>query len=155
MLKVGNKLPDFSIPNQTGEIVNSNDLKGFWTVLYFYSKDNTPGCTQEACDFRDANHDLKKLGCRILGVSKDSSKSHSGFISKYDLSFDLLSDTSGELCEKFGVWVEKSMYGKKYFGIQRATFLINPDGEIVHVWEKINVKNHANEVLKFLQEKRS
>ena len=155
MLKLGDKLPVFSIPNQNGEAVSNSNLKGFWTVLYFYPKDNTPGCTQEACDFRDANHTLKEIGCRVLGISKDSSKSHTGFISKYALPFDLLSDGTGELCEKFGVWVEKSMYGKKYFGIQRATFLVNPVGEIAHIWEKVSVKNHANDVLKILQEKLS
>ena len=153
MLKIGDKLPTFSVPNQNGKVISNSNLKRFWTVLYFYPKDNTPGCTQEACDFRDANQTLKAIGCCVLGASKDSSKSHTGFISKYELPFDLLSDTTGELCEKFGVWVEKSMYGKKYFGIQRATFLINPNGEIIHVWEKVSVKNHANDVLKILQEK--
>ena len=152
MLKVSDKLPTFSIPNQNGEVVNSADLKGYWTVLYFYPKDNTPGCTQEACDFRDANQILKNLGCKVLGVSKDSTQSHTNFIRKYELPFDLLSDITGELCEKFGVWIEKSMYGKKYFGIQRATFLINPDGQITNVWGKVSVKNHTNDVLKVLQE---
>ncbi|MCX7343943.1 MAG: thioredoxin-dependent thiol peroxidase [Proteobacteria bacterium] len=152
MLKIGDTLPTFSIPNQNGEVVSSANLKGHWAVLYFYPKDNTPGCTQEACDFRDANQTLKKLGCKVLGVSKDSSQSHANFMRKYELPFDLLSDTTGELCEKFGVWVEKSMYGKKYFGIQRATFLINADGQIANVWEKVSVKNHTNDVLKVLQE---
>lgn len=152
MLKIGDKLPTFSIPNQNGEVVNSADLKGSWTVLYFYPKDNTPGCTQEACDFRDANQALKNIGCKVLGVSKDSTQSHTNFMRKYELPFNLLSDTTGELCEKFGVWVEKSMYGKKYFGIQRATFLVNPDGQVTNVWEKVSVKNHTNDVLKTLQE---
>ena len=152
MLQVGDSLPLFAIPNQNGSVVNSLDLQGHWAVLYFYPKDNTPGCTQEACDFRDANESLKNLGCKIFGVSKDSSQSHINFINKYELTFDLLSDATGELCQNFGVWVEKSMYGKKYFGIQRATFLINPDGDITNVWEKVSVKNHTNDVLKALQE---
>lgn len=153
MLKIGDKIPSFTTIDQNEKVVRSTDFTGYWTVLYFYPKDNTPGCTQEACDFRDANQLLKELGCKVFGVSKDSPKSHMNFIEKHNLSFDLLSDTSGELCEKFGVWVEKSMYGKKYFGIQRTTFLINPIGEIAHVWEKVTVKNHTDDVVKILQTK--
>lgn len=153
MLQVGNNVPAFSALNQNGNAVNATDLRGRWAVLYFYPKDSTPGCTQEACDFRDANEILQSLGCKIFGISKDSAKSHTNFISKYELPFDLLSDTTVELCQSFGVWVEKSMYGKKYFGIQRATFLINPNGQIVHVWENVSVNGHANEVLEKLKEK--
>jgi peroxiredoxin Q/BCP len=141
MLQVGDKIPEFSLHNQNGDVVDSKALVGNWIVIYFYPKDNTPGCTQEACDFRDFKD------CRVFGVSKDSVKSHIGFSLKYDLPFDLLSDTEGDVCQSFGVWVEKSMYGKKYFGIQRATFLIDPSGKIVHVWEKVSVKNHASDVL--------
>ena len=152
MLIVGDKLPDFSALNQNNQGVNSIDLIGNWVVLYFYPKDNTPGCTQEACDFRDANQTLKDLGCKVFGVSKDSPQSHNNFKNKYELPFDLLSDTTGKLCQSFGVWVENSMYGKKYFCIQRSTFLIDPLGEITNVWKKISVKNHVNDVLKALQE---
>jgi len=151
MINVGDTLPNFSGPNQDGKVILSEQLKGNWTVLYFYPKDNTPGCTQESCDFRDANNHLKKLGCTILGVSKDSSKSHTNFISKYTLPFDLLSDVEGKICELFGVWVEKSMYGKKYFGIERSTFLINPKGQIAHIWRKVSVKDHVNDVIKVLE----
>lgn len=151
MVNTGDIIPNFSVPNQHSEIVTSESLKGHWVVLYFYPKDNTPGCTQESCDFRDANESLKKHGCKILGVSKDSIKSHLGFIAKHTLSFDLLSDSDGLLCEAFGVWVEKSMYGKKYFGIERATFLISPEGKVVHVWRKVSVKDHVNSVLKVLE----
>jgi thioredoxin-dependent peroxiredoxin len=153
MLQVGDNLYTFAVPNQNSSMVNSSDLNGHWAVLYFYPKDNTPGCTQESCDFRDINEALKNLGCKIFGVSKDSSQSHINFIDRYKLPFDLLSDTTGELCQSFGVWVEKSMYGKKYFGIQRATFLIDPMGKVAHVWEKVSVKNHAHDVLKIFQEK--
>ncbi len=153
MLKIGDTLPSFAVPNQHGVVVSSEQLKGNWVVLYFYPKDNTPGCTQESCDFRDSNGSLKKLGCTVLGVSKDSSKSHVGFISKHALPFDLLSDTDGKLCEIFGVWVEKSMYGKKYFGIERSTFLINPKGEVAHIWRKVSVKDHIADVIKILEAK--
>ncbi len=153
MLQVGDHIPAFSVPNQNGRIVNATDLTGHWVVFYFYPKDNTAGCTQEACDFREVNETLKRLDCQIFGISKDSAKSHTNFISKYGLPFDLLSDASGELCQSFGVWVEKSMYGKKYFGIQRATFLINPNRQITHVWENVRVKNHARDVLATLQAK--
>ncbi len=152
MLKVGDPLPSFAVPNQHDVIVSSDQLKGHWVVLYFYPKDNTPGCTQESCDFRDTYDQLKKLGCIVLGVSKDSPKSHTNFISKYILPFDLLSDGDGKICESFGVWVEKSMYGKKYFGIERSTFLIAPDGTIAHIWRKVSVKDHVADVVRTLTE---
>jgi peroxiredoxin Q/BCP len=151
MLKIGDTLPFFAVPNQDEVIISSDNLKGRWAVLYFYPKDNTPGCTQESCDFRDSIDSLKKLGCTVLGVSKDSSKSHISFISKYALSFDLLSDVDGKVCESFGVWVEKSMYGKKYFGIERSTFLISPNGNVAHIWRKVSVKDHVASVIKVLQ----
>ena len=151
MLKIGDLLPAFAVPNQHDVIVSSDQLKGHWAVLYFYPKDNTPGCTQESCDCRDSNDRLKKLGCTVFGISKDSSKSHTNFISKYNFPFDLLSDADGKLFEAFGVWVEKSMYGKKYFGIERSTFLINPKGEIAHIWRKVSVKGHVDNVIKVLE----
>ena len=151
MLKIGDLIPAFAVSNQHDVIVSSDQLKGHWAVLYFYPKDNTPGCTQESCDFRDSNDRLKKLGCTVFGISKDSSKSHTNFISKYNFPFDLLSDADGKLCEAFVVWVEKSMYGKKYFGIERSTFLINPKGEIAHIWRKVSVKGHVDNVIKVLE----
>lgn len=143
-------LPSFIVPNQDGVLVSSDQLKGHWAVLYFYPKDNTPGCTQEACDFRDAYDQFKKIGCMVFGISKDSPKSHTNFISKYALPFDLLCDSEGKICESFGVWVEKSMYGKKYFGIERSTFLIAPNSTIAHVWRKVSVKDHVEEVVRVL-----
>jgi peroxiredoxin Q/BCP len=151
MLNVGDKIPTFSLPNQLEQVVSSDHLNGSWVVLYFYPKDNTPGCTQESCDFRDSEELLKKQGCMVLGISKDSPKSHTNFIAKYNFPFDLLSDEKSDVCEQFGVWVEKSMYGKKYFGIERSTFLIAPDGKIVHIWKKVSVKDHVNSVLKVLE----
>ena len=152
MLKTGDTLPSFSLPNQHDVIVSSDKLKGHWVVLYFYPKDNTPGCTQESCDFRDTYNKLKELGCAVLGISKDSPKSHTNFISKYALPFDLLSDGDGQICESFGVWIEKSMYGRKYFGIERSTFLITPDGAIAHIWRKVSVKDHVTNVIRVLTE---
>ena len=150
MLKIGDKIPSFTTIDQNEKVVRSTDFTGYWTVLYFYPKDNTPGCTQEACDFRDANQLLKELGCKVFGVSKDSPKSHMNFIEKHNLSFDLLSDTSGELCEKFGVWVEKSMYGKKYFGIERSTFIFH-NGKLVKEYRKVKAAGHAEQVLEDLK----
>lgn len=151
MLKIGDTLPNFTVPNQHGVVISSEQLKGSWTILYFYPKDNTPGCTQESCDFRDAMDQLKKIGCSVFGISKDSIKSHTNFISKYSLPFDLLSDSDGKICELFGVWVEKSMYGKKYFGIERSTFLIDPNGKIAYVWRKVSVKDHVAGVINALK----
>jgi len=151
MLRVGDTIPEFITTNQDGISVSSGELLGHWVVLYFYPKDNTPGCTIEACDFRDSYNTLKNLGCKLFGISKDSAKSHTNFMTRYKLPFDLLSDTSGDLCEQFGVLVEKSMFGKKYFGIQRATFLINPAGKIVYVWGKVKITHHTSDVLETLR----
>lgn len=153
MIEVGDTIPNFMAPNQDDVPISSQQLLGNWVVIYFYPKDDTPGCTQESCDFRDATDRLKKLGCTIIGVSKDSVKSHTNFISKYSLPFDLLSDTDGKICDAFNVWVEKSMYGKKYFGIERSTFLVDPTGKIVHIWRKVTVKDHVTSVMRVLQEK--
>lgn len=148
MLKTGDILPSFVIPNQDGVLISSDQLRGRWTVLFFYPKDNTSGCTQESCDFRDAYEQLKGLGCDVFGISKDSPKSHTNFITKYSLPFNLLCDGEGKVCADFGVWVEKSMYGKKYFGIERSTFLIGPECTIAHVWRKVSVKGHVEDILK-------
>lgn len=147
MLKAGDKAPSFSLPSDNGEVVSLKDFKGKTVVLYFYPKDMTPGCTQEACDFRDASTKLKKSKAVIIGVSKDSVERHNKFSQKYELNFPLLSDGSGEICEAYGVWKEKSLYGKKFMGIERTTFIINPQGKIEKVFNKVKVKGHSEEVL--------
>ncbi|HEX6278538.1 MAG TPA: thioredoxin-dependent thiol peroxidase [Pyrinomonadaceae bacterium] len=148
MLKEGNKAPDFTAKDQEGNKVKLSDYKGQKVVLYFYPKDDTPGCTKEACSFRDANSVYKKKGIKVLGVSTDDEKSHQKFIEKYKLPFDLLADTDKKIVEKYGVWGEKSMYGKKYMGTHRKTFLIGEDGKIVKIFDKVKVAEHADEVLK-------
>jgi peroxiredoxin Q/BCP len=129
-----------------------NDLLGSWSVLYFYPKDMTPGCTKEACSFRDASRKLKNRGMKVYGVSADSPERHQKFIAKEKLNFDLLSDENHKVMEKYGVWGEKSMYGKKFMGIQRMTFLLDPDGKIRHIWTKVDTARHADEVLEKYQE---
>jgi len=148
-LKIGDVAPDFKLPCDTGEFFHLRDHINVPLILYFYPKDMTSGCTQEACDFRDAL--LHATGLNVVGISRDSVKSHQKFKEKYSLSFPLLADEEGEVCQSYGVWVEKSMYGKKYFGIERSTFLIGTDGLIKNIWRKVSVKNHVAEVLKALQ----
>ena len=147
MLKEGDKAPSFSLPSQNGEIISLKDLKGKTVILYFYPKDMTPGCTQEACDFRDAQAKFKKSNAVVLGVSKDSVERHVKFQEKYDLNFPLLSDEDGSVCEAYGVWKQKSLYGKKFMGIERATFIIGPTGKIEKIYPKVKVKGHAEEIL--------
>lgn len=149
-LKVGDKISALSIVNQDNEAVTLKDFKGRNIVLYFYPKDNTPGCTQEAKDFRDNIAKFEKLNTVVIGVSRDSCAKHQNFIDKYDLPFMLLTDLEGELCQEFGVWVEKSMFGKKYMGVERSTFIINSKGEIVANWRKVKVKGHVDDVLNVL-----
>ncbi len=153
MLKEGEKAPDFTTKDQDGNAVKLSDFKGKKVVLYFYPKDDTPGCTKEACSFRDADAVYKKKGIKVFGVSTDSEKSHQKFISKYQLPFDLLADTEKEIVEKYGVWAEKSMYGKKYMGTVRKTFLVGEDGKIAKIFDKVNVSEHADEVLEAFGEK--
>jgi peroxiredoxin Q/BCP len=153
MLKEGDKAPDFSAKDQDGNDVNLADLKGQRVVLYFYPKDDTPGCTKEACSFRDSDDAYKEKNIRVLGVSTDSEKSHQKFISKFDLPFTLLADTDKKIVEDYGVWGEKSMYGKKYMGTNRKTFLIDEQGKIKKVFDKVNVSEHAGEVLEAFGEK--
>ena len=153
MLKEGDKAPDFSAKDQDGNDVNLADLKGRRVVLYFYPKDDTPGCTKEACSFRDADDVYKEKNIRVLGVSTDSEKSHQKFISKFNLPFTLLADTDKKIVEDYGVWGEKSMYGKKYMGTNRKTFLIDEEGKIKKVFDKVNVSEHADEVLEAFGEK--
>jgi len=151
-LKIGDKAPDFSMSVAEGEALISKNLQGKYIVLYFYPKDNTPGCTVEAKDFNAFLSEFKALGAEIIGVSKDNLKSHDKFRGKYDLQFALGSDTEGKVCADYGAWAEKSMFGKKYMGIVRATFLINPEGKIAYIWPKVSVKGHAKEVLEKLRE---
>ncbi|HUX07046.1 MAG TPA: thioredoxin-dependent thiol peroxidase [Acidobacteriota bacterium] len=146
MLETGMKAPDFSLPNQDGETVNLSDFGGKKVVLYFYPKDDTPGCTTEACEFRDNSADFERIDAVVLGVSSDSVKSHSGFRDKYSLPFHLLADTEKQVHKAFGTWVEKKMYGRAYFGTQRATFVIDGEGIIRHVFPKVKPKGHSEEV---------
>ena len=144
---VGNQAPDFTLPRDGGASVALSDLRGRTVVLYFYPKDDTPGCTKEACGFRDALPDFSAMDAEIIGVSKDSVAKHDKFKAKHDLPFTLLSDADGDVCEAYGTWVEKSMYGKKYMGIDRATFLIDADGTLRAEWRKVKVPGHVDAVL--------
>ena len=151
MLNIGDKAPDFSMPTGKGVDIALAGLKGRFVVLYFYPKDDTPGCTIEAKEFNDLKPEFEKLGAVIIGVSKDNLDSHEQFKAKYCLNFDLASDTDSGICEKYGVWGEKSMYGKTYMGVNRTTFLIDREGRIAHVWPKVNANGHAREVLQILK----
>lgn len=151
MLASGDKAPDFNLPTNGGGTLSLKDLKGKTVVLYFYPKDMTPGCTTEAQDFRDRIKDFEKADCIVVGASKDSVKRHDNFVEKQALPFQLVSDENGTLCEDFGVWVEKNMYGRKYMGIARATFIIDAKGMIRHVWPKVKVKGHVEDVLETLK----
>jgi peroxiredoxin Q/BCP len=152
MLNQGVVAPDFTLPDQTGAMHSLSQFKGNWVILYFYPKDLTSGCTTEACNFRDEFEGFEKLNAAIIGVSKDSVKQHKKFSEKYKLPFLLLSDEQGSVCENYGVWQEKSMYGKKYMGITRSTYLINPQGKIEKVYPKVKPKDHAKELLNDLNE---
>lgn len=153
MLEVGKKAPDFSLPDGEGNKVKLSDFIGKKVVLYFYPKDMTSGCTLEACDFRDAFTKFKKIKAVVLGVSIDSVASHKKFAEKYDLPFTLLSDEKKEAVEKFGVWKEKSMYGKKYMGVERTTFIIDENGKIQNIFPKVKVAGHVKEVIEALSGK--
>ena len=146
-LNPGDKAPDFSMPTDGGGSVSLKDLKGKKVVLYFYPKDDTPGCTKEACGFRDALPDFSGADAEIIGVSKDSVAKHDKFKAKHELPFTLASDEDGSVCEAYGTWVEKSMYGRKYMGIDRATFLIDETGKIARIWRKVKVPGHVEEEL--------
>jgi len=152
MIVVGNIAPDFSLMNQDNIEVTLNDYRGQWVVLYFYPKDNTSGCTKEAIDFTEHLDEYRKLNARVFGISPDSVDSHQKFIKKYNLTIDLLADPNHEVLEKYGVWQEKSMYGRKYFGVVRSTYLINPKGKIEKVWEKVSVDGHADAVMCEIQD---
>jgi peroxiredoxin Q/BCP len=147
-LAVGDKAPDFTLPTDGGGEVSLKALKGKTVVLYFYPRDDTPGCTTEACAFRDALPDFSKVKATVIGVSKDTVASHDKFKTKFKLPFPLASDAGGKVCEAYGAWGEKSMYGKKYMGIERSTFLIDGKGVVRNIWRKVKVDGHAAEVLK-------
>ena len=149
-LKAGDKAPGFTAKDQNGKEVSLSDFKGKTTILYFYPKDDTPGCTAEACDFRDNYQSLLAKGYEVIGVSTDDEKSHKKFETKYSLPFTLIADDSKEINEAYGVWVEKNMYGKKYMGTARTTFIINSDGIITHVIEKVDTQNASQQVLDLL-----
>ncbi|HQV46390.1 MAG TPA: thioredoxin-dependent thiol peroxidase [Nitrospira sp.] len=150
-LDVGANAPDFSLPDQDGSTVTLKSLKGKQVVLYFYPKDDTSGCTKEACDFRDSLAPIKKAGAVVLGVSKDGKASHQKFIAKYELPFALLSDEEVTVCTAYGVYKEKSMYGRKYMGIERSTFVIDATGRIKALFRKVKVPGHVDEVLAALK----
>jgi peroxiredoxin Q/BCP len=150
-IEIGQMAPLFSLTSDEGVEISLSELKGKYVVLYFYPKDDTPGCTIEAQDFSKKNAEFEKLEAVILGVSKDNIASHCKFIDKYKLSISLLADENGEVCKLFDVIKEKSMFGKKYFGIDRSTFLIDKMGRIVDLWSSVKVKGHVDEVLKNLE----
>jgi peroxiredoxin Q/BCP len=146
----GKKAPEFSLENQENQSISLSDFKGKNVVLYFYPKDDTSGCTKEAEEFTQKKEDFEKLNTVILGISKDSVKSHEKFCKKYDLSITLLSDPDTQVNQAYDVWKEKSMYGKKYFGTERTTFLINEEGIIINRWSKVKVTGHVDDVLNYL-----
>lgn len=150
--KTGEKAPSFSAKNQAGDLVKLEDFQSNWLVLYFYPKDDTPGCTVEAKDFSQYSPQFDAKKAKILGVSPDSEKSHCKFIHKHDLSIQLLSDPEHQLCEAYGVWQLKKFMGKEYMGVVRSTFLIAPDGNLAHTWSNVRTKGHVEKVLSKLQE---
>ena len=155
MLKIGQKAPEFCLKNQDEVEICLKDLKGKWVVLYFYPKDNTPGCTTEACDFTNELKEFEELDAIILGVSPDSCESHRKFIEKKDLKITLLCDEDRKVLKEYGAWGKKKMYGKEYEGVIRSTFLIDPEGNIAYVWPKVRVKGHVEKVKEKLKELKS
>ncbi|MDO8496229.1 MAG: thioredoxin-dependent thiol peroxidase [bacterium] len=151
MLKIKMKAPNFSLPDQEGNIHSLTDYKGRWVLVYFYPKDDTPGCTKEACTIRDSWPFFEKLGCVVLGISADSVKSHDKFVNKYKLPFILLADEKKELVKKYGAWQKKKFMGKEYVGIKRMSYLIDPDGKVAQVYPDVKSAEHADQVLKDLK----
>ena len=147
MHEVNDPAPALDLPTDGGGRITLAALKGKPAVVYFYPKDDTPGCTTEACGFRDGAAAFKKLQAQVVGVSKDSVARHDKFKAKYDLNFPLVSDEDGKICEKYGTWIEKSLYGRKYMGVERSTFLIDAEGRLARIWRKVKVAGHAEEVL--------
>jgi peroxiredoxin Q/BCP len=152
LLPIGSPAPDLNVTDQRGSLRTLKELRGKWVVLYFYPKDNTSGCTVEACKFRDSLAEIKKRDAVVLGASPDDVGSHQKFIDKFSLDFDLLADTDKKLAQAYGVWQEKSMYGRKYMGVVRTTYLINPQGKIAYRWDKVKPADHDAEVLAKLDE---
>jgi peroxiredoxin Q/BCP len=152
MLEIGDAIPAFCLPNQDEEEICFRDIKGRWAVIYFYPRDNTPGCTTEACDFTEALPNFTKLSAIVLGVSPDSPKKHRNFIEKKELNITLLADEEKSLCKDFRVWQLKKNYGKEYMGVVRSTFLIAPDGTLAYRWDKVRVKEHVKAVQEKLEE---
>jgi peroxiredoxin Q/BCP len=151
MLEPGDPAPPVTRPDTSGKQVSLKDFAGQDVILYFYPKDDTTGCTAEACSFRDAEASFRGAKTKVIGISKDSVVRHDKFKKKYELNFPLVSDEDGKICEKYGTWVEKSLYGRKYMGIERATFLIDKTGTVAKVWHKVKVPGHVDEVLKELK----
>jgi len=152
MLKIKDKAPDFCLPNQNGDTVCLKDFLGKWLVLYFYPKDNTSGCTLEAMEFTDSLEEFKKLNAAVVGISKDSAKSHLNFYNKHSLKVELLSDESASVIKAYGAWGKKKMYGKEYEGTIRSTFIIDPEGNIAYVFDSVKPGGHAGDVLKKMRE---
>ncbi len=152
MIAVGSKAPDFCLPNQDDVEICLRDLQGKWIVLYFYPKDNTPGCTTEACEFTEAEPEFSDMDAVILGVSADSTRKHRNFIEKRQLGITLLSDESTQMMQEYGVWQLKKNYGREYMGIVRSTYIIDPEGKVACVWEKVRVKDHVAQVKARLKE---
>lgn len=146
-LSIGQLAPDFQLQNESGQIVRLSDFRGKPVVLYFYPKDDTPGCTKESCDFRDNYARVRSVGAEVFGISRDDVHSHSKFKNKYSLPFSLLADSEGKVTEAYGVWKEKSMYGRKYMGIERTTFIVDADGTIKKIYPKVSVTGHVDQVL--------
>ena len=147
MVDVNDTAPDFALPRDGGETLTLSDLRGSAVVLFFYPRDNTPGCTKESIGFSESLQDFADAGAKVIGISKDSVASHEKFVAKQNLTVPLVSDEHGTTCEDYGVWKEKNMYGKSYMGIERSTFLIDADGKIARVWRKVKVPGHVEEVL--------
>jgi thioredoxin-dependent peroxiredoxin len=151
-LEIGAVIPDFEINNQDGTAIKRDSLRGKWTILYFYPKDNTPGCSQEAVEFSSYKKEMEDLGVKIIGVSRDSIASHKKFIEKKELTIELLSSEESDMAEKFGVWQLKKNYGKEYMGIVRTTYIVSPELKVEAVWKKVKVKEHAKAVISKVKE---
>ena len=151
-IHTGSIAPEFSLESSSGKTVRLSDFRGKTVVVYFYPKDDTPGCTKEACSFRDSFDSLTDAGVTILGISPDSIESHNKFIEKFDLNFQLLSDRDKSIAKSYGAWGEKNMYGKIVIGMKRMSFLINPEGTVQHIWTKVKTESHGKDVLSLIQE---